>query len=162
MSLPSRWIDEIFSRLLTMYGSRFRDMYADVDPDALRAHWAESLGGFRDQPERIGAALKACESRSDQRPPTLPEFIGLCRAAAAAAHRRALSAPPPSEAERARAAATVEKLSVEIIKPPATDPKAWARSILDRAARGDKTLNSAQIEFARRAVRHHATPEATE
>jgi hypothetical protein len=38
---------------------------------------SEKLGGFADQPKAIKAALDACDERPF--PPTLPEFLTLCR-----------------------------------------------------------------------------------
>lgn len=123
MSLPDAWIDRIFGQLIKLYGREFRDRYADVDPAQLRGQWAVTLGGFRDQPERIAAALKACESRD--RPPNLPEFIRLCREAHPTARPR-LDAPRPDPAVVREQVRRVSA-AVEIIAGPKADPLRWAR-----------------------------------
>lgn len=79
--LPDSWVSKIFARLEGRYGSLFLDRWRGCDMENVRATWAEELGGFRDQPERIAYALK---SLADQPfPPTLPEFIAACRRAPA-------------------------------------------------------------------------------
>jgi len=74
-SLPKEWIEKIFERMSLTYGSRFTSMWAAVDAEKLKAHWARELGGFAEVPEAIGHAL---DHMPDDRPPTLPEFRKLC------------------------------------------------------------------------------------
>jgi hypothetical protein len=78
--LPDAWVVRLFERMSAMYGSKFSDLWAGVDPANMRAVWADKLGGFAQRPEIIKAALDACDDRPW--PPTLPEFMGICREAA--------------------------------------------------------------------------------
>ncbi len=78
--LPDAWVVRLFERMSAMYGSKFSDLWAGVDPANMRAVWADKLGGFAQRPEIIKAALDACDDRPW--PPTLPEFLGICRDAA--------------------------------------------------------------------------------
>jgi hypothetical protein len=66
--------------MAALYGSKFADLWRGTDAAAVRRMWAEKLGGFHDKPEAIKSALDALDERPF--PPTLPEFIGLCRDAA--------------------------------------------------------------------------------
>ena len=76
---PRAWIERLFDRLSGMYGHRFTDMWAGIDPDTVIETWAAGLAGF--SLEELLAGFTACGSRDW--PPTLPEFRKLCR-------------PPPS------------------------------------------------------------------
>lgn len=79
-ALPDSWITKIFGHLEALYGSKFADLWRGTDPAAVRRMWAEKLGGFKDMPEAIKQALDSLDERPF--PPTLPEFIHLCRDAA--------------------------------------------------------------------------------
>lgn len=66
------------------YGSRFLNMWKTghqlpdgSDAGLLNAmnHWSEKLGGFADHPECIKHALEALP----ETPPTLPQFVAMCR-----------------------------------------------------------------------------------
>ena len=78
--LPMPWIEKIFTHLTELYGSRFADMWRGVDVAGVKTTWAAKLGGFSDRPEAIKAALDALDDKP--LPPTLPEFLHLCRDAA--------------------------------------------------------------------------------
>ncbi len=100
-SLPTGWIERIFAHLAKSYGSKFLDMWAGLDQQELREHWSETLGGFADKPDAIRTALKNCEER--EWPPTLPEFLLMCRRAANLCNRPAdLMALPQPKADPAR------------------------------------------------------------
>ncbi len=84
--LPAIWINKIFATMQGHYGSRFVNMWKTGDhlPNGQDAgyanaqkHWAEKLAGFEDHPECIAHAL---ESLPDT-PPTLPQFLEMCRRA---------------------------------------------------------------------------------
>lgn len=68
-------IDRLFAHLAACYGARFTDMWRDVDPATMKRVWAEELAGYA--PEEIVRGLSACRTRDW--PPTLPEFLKLCR-----------------------------------------------------------------------------------
>jgi len=79
-TLPDSWIAKIFEQMSAMYGSKFTTLWNGTDAKAVKTIWAEKLGGFDSRPECIKAALNALDDHHF--PPTLPEFIGLCRNAA--------------------------------------------------------------------------------
>lgn len=75
MEQQLRWIERLFAKFLAMYGERFSRMWANADIAEVKTTWAEKLGGFSG--ESLAHALSACDERPY--PPTLPEFIALCR-----------------------------------------------------------------------------------
>lgn len=84
--LPSAWINKIFATMQGHYGSRFVNMWktGDLLPNGQDAGylnaqrtWAEKLGGFEDHPECIAHVLEILPDT----PPTLPQFLELCRRA---------------------------------------------------------------------------------
>lgn len=84
--LPEAWVERIFQRMHGFYGNLWLDRYRigqsdgegrDVGLENAKAMWAEELGGFA--AEQIGHALE--QMRHVKLPPTLPEFLELCRQA---------------------------------------------------------------------------------
>ena len=74
-ALPEPWIERLFARFEAMYGARFADAWKGCSIAHVKAVWAEDLGGFsRDE---LAAGIAGCRSRDW--PPTLPEFMKLCR-----------------------------------------------------------------------------------
>lgn len=78
-ALPDSWVERIFSRMAALYGTLFSDRWRDADLSEVKAVWAEELASFSDNPECYGLALKALVD-GYKFPPTLPEFVALCRA----------------------------------------------------------------------------------
>lgn len=74
-ALPTPWIKKLFQRLTAMYGSKLPQMWGGVPEEAVHAVWAEDLAGFSG--DEIAVGLQACKQRDW--PPTLPEFLKLCR-----------------------------------------------------------------------------------
>jgi len=75
--LPMAWIEKLFERMISLYGHKFLDMWRDVDLQAVKGIWAQELGKLsRDEIAQGANALLAQEW-----PPTLPQFIKLCRPA---------------------------------------------------------------------------------
>jgi len=72
-ALPPEWIERLFGRMASAYGSLFADRWRGVDLVAVRRDWAEQLGGFTRDELRRGIA------NLPNFPPTLPEFKALCR-----------------------------------------------------------------------------------
>lgn len=95
--LPQPWVDRIFSHMACMYGKKFAETWAGQDADTLKAFWAAKLAGFSDHPQAIKSALDALDERPF--PPTLPEFMSLCRDAL----RRSPAGPalPPPQIDKA-------------------------------------------------------------
>lgn len=76
-ALPDAWVSKIFDLMAASYGSKFLDLWRGTNLLDVKRHWAEKLGGFADRPEAIKLALDALDEKPF--PPTLPEFIALCR-----------------------------------------------------------------------------------
>lgn len=72
---PSEVIERIFQRLVMLYGASFTRQWTGVDPQQMKDTWARELAGF--EPNEILRGLDACRARPY--PPTLPEFLQLCR-----------------------------------------------------------------------------------
>ncbi|MTW11414.1 hypothetical protein GM658_12485 [Pseudoduganella eburnea] len=74
-ALPISWVESLFKRMHFSYGARFADMWAGVNPDEMKQHWAQRLGEL--SRSELATGYRMLESRDW--PPTLPEFIKLCR-----------------------------------------------------------------------------------
>lgn len=78
--MPRNWIQALFRKFLIRYGQLWADRYKGLGltPDEIADEWAMELDGF--SPEEIKRGLEA--SKANKFPPTLPEFISMCRPAA--------------------------------------------------------------------------------
>jgi hypothetical protein len=74
-ALPQRAIEHVFSVMHCEYGKRFSDLWGGLDPQAMKQHWARRLAGLTR--EELACGLRGL--RGKDWPPTLPEFIKLCR-----------------------------------------------------------------------------------
>lgn len=108
-SMESKVIDAIFARLLGAYGKQFTDLYAQVDPAAVREAWARELRPYFGRKEAIAWALENLPDRC----PTAPQFRNLCRQAPAPAAPRL----PEPVADPGRMRREMAKLN-EIIRSP--------------------------------------------
>ncbi len=88
-SIPTSWVERIFAVMTLHYGARFADAWRGADPAELKALWAEKLSSLT--PAQIKRGMQLLEQCKF--PPTLPEFVALCRQAAPQAHQYRL--PPP-------------------------------------------------------------------
>jgi hypothetical protein len=100
-------VAKIFQALHGNYGSRFLNQWktgqtlddgTDAGVKNAMAFWAEKLGGFADQPERIRRVLDALPPE----PPSLPQFVELCRAARPDEKPALDHKPTPEEREHQR------------------------------------------------------------
>lgn len=132
-ALPESWVARIFDHMAALYGSKFADLWRGTDASAVRRKWAEKLGGFHDKPEAIKSALDALDERPF--PPTLPEFIGLCRDAARRIGPTTAALPhrlTPEEQDCAEKAAAMAKDALR--KAGERDHLAWAKKPRSRIA----------------------------
>lgn len=74
-ALPEPWIERLFSRFEALYGAKFADAWKGCDLRNVKAVWAETLGAC--SREELSAGITACLTKDW--PPTLPEFLKLCR-----------------------------------------------------------------------------------
>lgn len=73
--LPSAWIERLFERMSGYYGARFADAWRGIDPAAMKRCWAEELAVYSG--DEIATGVRELKTRDW--PPTLPEFLKLCR-----------------------------------------------------------------------------------
>lgn len=100
MSLPERsrtpeWVDKLLDKLVAIYGSqKVQAMWAGANMDEVKRLWGAQLAQYR--AESIALALQRLVDSGSEWPPTLPQFVTLCREAAQerATSRQALPAPP--------------------------------------------------------------------
>lgn len=74
-AFPVPWAVKLIDKLHMLYGAKFMQQWAGIEKPKLALSWAEELTGFTG--EEIATGLQACKNRPW--PPTLPEFISLCR-----------------------------------------------------------------------------------
>src|SRR5690606_706134 len=72
---PVPWAVKLVDRLHALYGAQFLRQWEGIDKRALALAWAEDLAGYTG--DEIARGLAACKAKPF--PPTLPEFLLLCR-----------------------------------------------------------------------------------
>ncbi|OYD64825.1 UNVERIFIED_ORG: hypothetical protein BDU10_7446 [Burkholderia sp. CF145] len=124
-TVPEHWIEKLFSRMASIWGSRFADMWRDCDLDEVKATWRAGLADVTDDGLKRGVAALFHEKS----PPPLPRFIELCQPQPAM--YSALtddSKRTPSVEARAHLEAIAKRIGMH---QPGI---AWARRIVDEAA----------------------------
>lgn len=125
------WIEKLFGRFEAMYGRVFVDMWAAANIAAVKAEWADDLRYYTGA--QIAWALDQCRATCDL-PPTLPKFLGLCRAAP---RPEAVAALPPPNVEPEVAAARAAEVRQAAANAVGRKPgHAWAIRILEEIAAG--------------------------
>jgi hypothetical protein len=143
MTLPRKWVDEIFARLSVRYGKAFMNRWDGVDIELVKADWAEELSGFQNWPEAIKYAFDHMDT---EKPPTVAVFRDLARKAPPK-QVPALEAPTVNPEVMTQAVTQIKSAS-QVKK---VDPKQWAHKILDRYKAGEK-LNPTTLRFAKEAL----------
>lgn len=150
--LPERWVVKIFSELQGNYGTRFLSQWqtGQALPDGrdaglvnAMAMWARKLGGFSDQHQAIRSVLDSLP----ENPPSLPEFVSLCREAA---RRLTASAPrlghKPTAEDKARAEEAAKRVREATNSlNPRKDQLAWAKRLNERYVRGEALPAQAEL-----------------
>lgn len=76
-ALPDAAMERLFARFEAMYGAKFADAWKGCNLANVKTVWAEALGACsRDE---LAAGIAGCMAK--EWPPTLPEFLKLCRQA---------------------------------------------------------------------------------
>lgn len=88
----------MFAVMATHYGARFADAWRGIDPVEMKAAWAAKLAEF--SPEQLKRGIESLEQCKF--PPTLPEFVTLCKQSVPEAHRLKLPAPKPTAEQKAQ------------------------------------------------------------
>lgn len=153
-SLPPSTVAKIFQAMQGNYGSRFLNQWktgqvisqgehAGKDAGLVNAmaFWGEKLAGFRDKTECIVRALNTLPPD----PPSLPQFVDLCRMAPANDRQAAL----PFKPDPKRAAEFAAKLKAIVAgEHRGGDPIFWATHPRSQHAM-DFILSAAKAEPAR-------------
>ena len=142
-ALPEQWIDRLFARFATMYGKHWLELWAGVPMEAVKATWAEDLGGISG--EQIRRALDHRKTHSTF-PPTCPEFVALCRQ-----FRDTPATTIYLPAPRGELPEPTKVILDGYLEGKHKDCKAWARKILEESAAG-RVYPSISIEFAKEAL----------
>ena len=77
--IPLPWVEKLFERFSLIYGAKFLDLWANVDKSTLKKAWAEELAGYTGF--EIKRGLDTCKTKAPTFPPTLFEFLAMCRPA---------------------------------------------------------------------------------
>jgi hypothetical protein len=125
--LPCAWIDRIFSRIGIRYGIEWTRRWEGYEMKAVKADWAQELGGLQQNPTAISHGL---DNLPPEKPPTATQFKALC-VGAPCYFEKQLPAP---KADSAVVAAVVSGVP----RGGSHDPKAWARRLRERDEAGEK------------------------
>ena len=138
-----RPIDWLFEQLAARYGRHWFDLWSDVPMADVKNAWQEELTGF------TMAQAKAALAKSGKFPPTLPEFVALCKPdPIPAAQREFARLPAAKGAAHPAVQAEIDRFLKTNRK---RDPKDWARKILAEAEAGTYRIPIG-IEFAKEAL----------
>ena len=148
--LPPHWVSKIFRECQGHYGSRWLDMWrtgqtlpdgTDVGLQNAMEKWGERLAGFIDRPEALRKAMQSLPIH----PPTLPEFIALCRQQSITL-QDSLPPPTPDADKRMR---NIEQATA--VKVGTNGGKAWAERLRTRYLAGERLL-PIQVQLASEAL----------
>ncbi len=134
MSVEPLIAAHVFAKLRAIWGTRFIALWRGAELDEVLATWDEALRGV--SRDRIARALIDCQNAD--KPPTLPEFLALCRAQHAPdeAPRQLMFTGAPTEREQAREnLRRIRRMLAEIGRGRAArDPMFWAKHPMGAAA----------------------------
>ena len=131
-------LDAVFERLTGIYGNRFTNMWANIDPNTVRVTWAREIAGYD-----MDSVRYALEHLNPDQPPTALQFRKLCNAAPS----KTLMIEHKGHANPQRIADELAKLH----QKSQVDGKEWARAILARDRAGE-CVPRISVRFAREAL----------
>ena len=137
-------IDRLFLRMASFYGRHWIAMWEGVPLDSVKSEWQEKLSGMSSK--TVFRAVDYC-SENLKFPPSLPEFILLCKANTPSEITKALPRHFTSEeieANRER----IEKISTDLTRKSSRDWVKYWNAILDRP----KGLQEITLSCAREAL----------
>ncbi|WP_322092792.1 hypothetical protein [Paraburkholderia bannensis] len=152
-AIPEAWIEKLFARMASIWGSRFADMWRDTDLDEVKSVWRASLSDVTDDGLRRGVSKLIHHLH----PPDLPAFRRLCEAEPAMYQQNTLALTderrtPPEQAREQLA--QIRDLAKGLLREhgaPAGGGIRWAYRLLQRAADGER-ITPHQIAFAKEAI----------
>lgn len=143
MSLPQNWVDRIFTKMAVRYGSAWIRQWEGVDPELVKADWAEQLSYYQQQPSALSYAL---DNLPVEKPPTVAQFRELCRRAPEPVRPQL----PVNFAGKARIDAVMREMAQQ---QRGTAPLQWAYDLQEQEKAG-KTLTQGQRDAWREALAH--------
>ncbi len=166
--------EKLFDQFELLYGiQKMRTAWGSEDPSQREKLWNAQLARFG--ADEIGKALQSLVDDSNGWPPTLPEFVKICRSFLTQAHMPALPYEPKgsdvvAKKMMARAKAMMRKGKDELLDEPVVDGvigriqkvyktnnkngpnKQWAcRHLLNYA--GGASMKDRQLEYSMNALR---------
>ena len=120
--LPPAWVERLFDRFKVAFGvQKVGAMWQGMEPAEVMAGWGAQLGRF--PPDALARALQAVIDSGREWPPTLPEFVAICRDF----HRPrqdegALSLPAPGQGHTDREAARAQLERIRAMMASAVKP----------------------------------------
>lgn len=119
-------IDRLFLRMASFYGKHWLDMWADVPVDSVKAEWQAKLSGMSSK-----TVFKAVDYCADNLrfPPTLPEFVQLCKANTPHEINKAIGRQFTQE-ELQKNHERITEISNGISTKSKTDFRAWIKPII--------------------------------
>lgn len=150
-TLPVSWVERIFSRFSAAWGSqKVASMFPEATHGEVKELWARQLGRF--SKDTIRDAVENVISGNREWPPSLGEFLEVCRQASVARQQHAtvkLLDLPRTSADQAHANVDRIKSLMQVNKPK--PGREWAYKVLSRAERGD-TVPMAVRQMAEKAI----------
>lgn len=148
--LPSSWVDSLFARLAVRYGAEWLAKWKGIDMAAVKTDWATELGGYAANPKAIAHALEHLPDR----PPTVSQFLALCRGMHDPGEQpKQLTTPKAKEESVQRA----KELGVSIASKAGLQ---WARDLRQRE-RACARLTAAQRAMWREGLKFEMEAEAS-
>ncbi|MGF6877387.1 hypothetical protein [Paraburkholderia sp. MM5477-R1] len=151
-SIPEHWVERLFDRMSSIYGSRFLDLWRGIDIAGVKATWREGLASVSDAGLKRGVAALFHEKY----PPTLPRFIELCsidpmyvrHEQAAITHEHCLT--PAGEDSLAKIRELLRPVATRARVPTGSTGIEWAFRILREA--DERVIPLHKLTFAQQAI----------
>lgn len=138
MQMPKPWTESLLKKMTALYGERFLNQWRNVEPEDMIGTWSDALGPYCDlntehQGQRIKWALDQLAANNPH-PPTLPEFIALCRQAPRP-QVKALPEPSVSDEQAAQNLREIDGMARKMAEEQ-RDYISWAKTPPERSLRG--------------------------
>ena len=146
----------LWRKLAAIFGAKFLDMWANIDPADVQAEWTHATHGL--PREALMRGVGACYHM--RYVPTLPEFLEACRGQPAIANRALTDETNRTPPDEARAKLKDIAKSITRSAPVAGQGIAWAHRLIGRAEHGEH-ITATQLEHARAAIAAWETTHGT-
>jgi hypothetical protein len=137
MALPDSWLDHLFGKLAVRYGDAWFRKWDGIPMSAVRADWAEVLGGMSgdsiayglqylpaEHPPTAAAFRALCNSQRPQGMPALPAPVAVNHAAVARIRAQVAEIASAGEVRERERQAKERQSRPRSTLPP--EPRAWA------------------------------------